>query len=57
MISYTFYNKIIYAHNGGRFDYLVLFGNLLAGEVIYSGARFISYKYKINKMEKTKLFF
>lgn len=41
-----FYNKIIYAHNGGRFDYLVLFGNLLAGEVIYSGARFISYKYK-----------
>ena len=40
-----FTNRIIYAHNGGRFDWLVLFGNLLAGEVIYCGARFISYKY------------
>lgn len=38
-----FTKAYIYAHNGGKFDYLVLFGNLLAGESCYVGSRFISY--------------
>ena len=46
-----FNNKIIYAHNGGRFDFLVLFENLLDGDVVYVGSRFICFKLKYNGNE------
>ena len=39
-----FADTIIYAHNGGRFDWLVIFENLLDGDVVYVGSRFICYK-------------
>lgn len=41
-----FKKSIIYAHNGGGFDYLCLFPNLMELEVIYNGSRFIFLDYK-----------
>lgn len=41
-----FQGRIVFAHNGGRFDYMCLFGNILQAcpEAIFNGSRFISCK-------------
>jgi hypothetical protein len=53
LTSYRMSGKYIFAHNGGNFDYLILFGNMFkffgSENVIYNGSRFIYAKYKIRE--------